>query len=318
MHYPSSPLQPGPIYFLVPRKCSIFGIHCEGVPRQVNYLTDEAFDCGKGANVVISQLHHFFKVHEFCETEVSLNADNCCGQNKNNTMVQYLAWRVMTRRHTKITLSFLVVGHTKFSPDWCFGLLKQKYRKTDVGSLDALAKCVESSATCNHSQLVGTSDGTLIVPTFEWTSYFAMHFRKIIGIKKYHHFHFDSSLPGTVIVQERCDTEKISIQILKDGWMPSRATLPQQVFPKGLSAQRQWYLYDKIRSFCPESDRDITCPLPSVPKPVSRSGTPNPDALDSPDSPSPPSSPPPSSPPPKRLCGLCRKPGHNSRRCPDK
>ncbi len=166
--------------------------------------------------------------------------------------------------------------------------------------------------------LVGTSDGTLIVPTFEWTSYFAMHFRKIIGIKKYHHFHFDSSLPGTVIVQERCDTEKISIQILKDGWMPSRATLPQQVFPKGLSAQRQWYLYDKIRSFCPESDRGITCPLPSVPKPVSRSGTPNPDALDSPDSPSPPSSPPPSSPPPKRLCGLCRKPGHNSRRCPDK
>ncbi len=31
------------------------------------------------------------------------------------------------------------------------------------------------------------------------------------------------------------------------------------------AAQRQWYLYDKIREFCPVADRDVTCPLPSVP-----------------------------------------------------
>ena len=101
---------------------------------------DEAVDCGKGANVVVSQFHHFFENHGFGEMELFLHTDNCCGQNKNNTMMQYLLWRVMTGRHTKITLSFLVMGHTKFSPDWCFRLLKQKYRKTDIGSLDALAK----------------------------------------------------------------------------------------------------------------------------------------------------------------------------------
>ncbi len=69
VHYPSNPMQPGPMYFLVPRKCSIFGVHCEGIPRQVNYLTDEAIDCGKGANVVISQLDHFFNNHSFGESE---------------------------------------------------------------------------------------------------------------------------------------------------------------------------------------------------------------------------------------------------------
>lgn len=137
----------------------------------------------------------------------------------------------MTGRHTKITLSFLVVGHTKFSPE-CFGLLKQKYQKTDVGSLEALAQCVETLATCNHSQLVGTSNGSLIVPTFEWSSYFAGHFRRIIGIKKYHHFHHDTSLPRIVTVQEHCDSAKINIPILKDRWMPPRVTLPQQIFPK--------------------------------------------------------------------------------------
>jgi len=37
VHYPSNPLQPGPIYFKTPRKCSIFGVCCEAIPRQVNF-----------------------------------------------------------------------------------------------------------------------------------------------------------------------------------------------------------------------------------------------------------------------------------------
>lgn len=35
VHYPCDPLQPGPMYFLTPRKCAIFGVSCEGLPRQV-------------------------------------------------------------------------------------------------------------------------------------------------------------------------------------------------------------------------------------------------------------------------------------------
>ena len=38
VHLPSNPMQPGPIYFLVPRKCGIFGVCCEGIPKQVNYI----------------------------------------------------------------------------------------------------------------------------------------------------------------------------------------------------------------------------------------------------------------------------------------
>ena len=39
VHYPSNPLQPGPIYFLTPRKCGLFGICCEGMPKQVNKIS---------------------------------------------------------------------------------------------------------------------------------------------------------------------------------------------------------------------------------------------------------------------------------------
>ena len=71
------------------------------------FLADEAGSCGKGANVVISQLDVFFNNHGFGEKHVFLHAVNCCGQNKNNAMIQYLAWRGLTNRHSSITLVVL-------------------------------------------------------------------------------------------------------------------------------------------------------------------------------------------------------------------
>ena len=35
VHFPHKPLQPGPIYFLTPRKCLIFGVCAEAIPQQV-------------------------------------------------------------------------------------------------------------------------------------------------------------------------------------------------------------------------------------------------------------------------------------------
>ena len=88
VHYPYSPQQPGPIYFLTPRKCAIFGVCCEAIPRQINYFIDEAAATGKGANTIISLLHHFLETHNFGEAELHLHADNCSGQNKNRYIVE--------------------------------------------------------------------------------------------------------------------------------------------------------------------------------------------------------------------------------------
>ena len=78
------------MYFLTPRKVAIFGVSGEAIPRQMNFLIDKTSDTGKGANTVVSLLDFFFSHHGLGEANASLHANNCCGQNKNNTMVQYL------------------------------------------------------------------------------------------------------------------------------------------------------------------------------------------------------------------------------------
>ena len=65
----------------------------------------------------------------------------------------------MTGLHKSICLSFLIVGHTKFSPDWCFGLLKRKFKRTAVNSLEDLVTVVDQSAVVNKAQLVGSQSG---------------------------------------------------------------------------------------------------------------------------------------------------------------
>ena len=48
----------------------------------------------------MSQLHYFFEHFGLGEKEAFLHADNSTGLNKNNYMLQYLAWQVMIGLHT--------------------------------------------------------------------------------------------------------------------------------------------------------------------------------------------------------------------------
>ena len=100
-----------------------------------------------------------------------------------------------------ITLSFLIVEHTKFSPDWCFGLFKQAYWWTRIGSLNDTVRVVESAAV-NHAQLIGTQDGKVIVPTYDLASFFDEPFRQraLKGIKLMHHLMFTHGTRSSRIV----------------------------------------------------------------------------------------------------------------------
>ncbi|KAF0421496.1 chaperonin: PROVISIONAL [Gigaspora margarita] len=53
--------------------------------------------------------------------------------------------------HSTITYSFMVAGHSKFSPDRFFGLLKLKLRNSGVDNLEDLAQVVRNSTTNNYN-----------------------------------------------------------------------------------------------------------------------------------------------------------------------
>ena len=306
----------------------------------MNYLIDENSDTGKGGNTVASYLHHFFHTWGLGEERVFLHADNCVGQNKNNYVLQvsnlyilltghwlicciymqYLMWRVIVGLHEEITLSFLPVGHTKFAPDWCFGLLKKKFRYSVVSSLDDFVRVVEESGEVNTSQLVGSQDGEILVLTYDWATYLGSFFKKLKGIKKYHKFRFSAHSPGIVFVKKTSDENEPEQQhkiLSADYSSLSVAELPAIVPPSRLSQERQWYLYNSIRQYCTLETRDLTCPLPSVSAPVPPPAVPPPLTV------LPPLTVPPVSPQEqttpqakrRRQCGRCNKPGHNRATC---
>ena len=214
LHYPSDPLQPGPIYFKTPRKCSLFGVCCEVIPRQVNFLIDEIVSTGKGANSTISYVHYFFEHHGLGETHAQIHADNCGAQNKNSAFIWYYLWRVMNGLHSAINYEFLLPGHTKFSLDWCFGLVKQKTRRTFISSLFDIARAVEESSSVNASEIVGLHNGTVRVATYDWVTYLQLFFKKLPQIKSYYHFRFDKDHPGTVFCKQHWFSEERAINLL--------------------------------------------------------------------------------------------------------
>lgn len=267
LHFPSSPQQVGPLYFLTPRKCQLFGITNEAKGEQVNYLIDESDSVGKGANAVVSLVHHYLESHISSPNQQLLfNADNCVGQNKNNCLMQYLMWRVLMGKTFEIKIAFMVAGHTKFAPDRFFGLVKKAYRSTSVSSLPDLEKTVSNSSIAgkNLPQVtVNATTGQRYVTWYDWSRFLGSYFNAIPGILRYHHFRFDSKSPGVVFVKEYSSSPEEALTMCSDISTLDISAMPEIIQPPGMTIQRQIYLYEKIRKFCSsDTAKELTCPQP--------------------------------------------------------
>lgn len=273
LQYPFEDQQVGPIYFKTPRRAQLFGVCCEGNLSQMNYLIDEADFTEKNSNTIISLLDHFFLNHGLGETSVYLTADNCVGQNKNNALIQYLMYRVLSNLHSEIEMSFLVVGHTKFSPDSHFGLIKQRYRNSRVYTYEHLARVIEESAegVYNRCQRYFSDAAKSEIVYRDWSSWLSKYFKSIPNITSYQHFKISNKEKGFVFVKKDINSqeEKINLMACECQFdLVVNQHSPKRIIPEGLSAEREWYLYEHIREHIPsETDKDMTCPKPAHSKP---------------------------------------------------
>jgi len=109
-------------YFHTRRKINLFGITDEMTGRQLNYLIDDCHQFKKDPSMAISMFHHYITTKVAEGASIIFYADNCPGQNKNQTVLAYLSYLVHdVKRHPYIRMNYMIVGHTKFSPDRHFG-----------------------------------------------------------------------------------------------------------------------------------------------------------------------------------------------------
>ena len=168
----------------------------------------------------------------------------------------------MTGLHETVNYDFLIPGHTKFAPDWCFGLVKQTTRRTFTLSLFDIARAVEESAVVNVAELVGFHNGDVHVPAYDWVTYLQQYFTKLPKIKSYHHVRFDKDHPGTVFCKQYWYSEERAINLLRNrSQLPQPDQLPVIVTPEGISSKRAEYLYKEIRDFCPAGTENLVAPV---------------------------------------------------------
>ncbi len=262
---PCSGQQVGPIYFLAGYKVGLFGVAIEPLHKFVLYIIPEACNTGKGANTVISLLHHFFEHFGLGASSIVCHADNCAGQNKNRYMLQYLTWRVLKQLHANVQLSFLLTGHTKFAPDLYFGLFKRRLSISRADCVKDVARIALEATSISQSitpVLVGTEQGETFIPTYDWSSFF--HSGKTVPqITKQHHFRMTSLEPGVVGYREFENSQEKSTTI----FAPSafrKNTLPTIIDPIGLSPERRKYLFNQIRPYIKCKYQNLVCPNPAL------------------------------------------------------
>ena len=209
-------------------------------------------------------LHHYLENFGLGEEHLELTADNCAGQNKNAYVMWYLCWRMANHLHQTASISFMLAGHTKFAPDWCFGLFKRQYRRTFVSSLHDIEQVVNASSlsSINKSAFVGNENGDVHIPTYDWINFLKPHFKKVTGIKSNHHFMFSAGRPGIVTMKLFCDSPTTEQQLTVT---PCPLQMPPVLVTKGLENKRKKYLFNEIRQFCHDETKDIVCPKPEPP-----------------------------------------------------
>lgn len=176
-------------------------------------------------------LHHYLEKYGNGESDRFLHADNCVGQNENNAIMHYLLRQVLTKRSGSAELSFMLTGHTKFSPDHFLGLFKKVFRCSSVDTIESIAATVESSTQNkqNVAQLICDAEGRLQV-VFLWLDGFPC---SVFQVTTYHNFKACSTQPGKLRLNEFSNSEEQWQSLLKPGVrmrdldaMPDRTTVP--------------------------------------------------------------------------------------------
>jgi hypothetical protein len=253
------------MYFFSLRNIYVFSIRDDGEEKQFNYLYDEG-DGGKGANYVISMLFYFLchRPRHFATLTVHFHADNCCGQNKNNMVMQFFLLMVHIGFLKHVELKFMIRGHTHCTIDGGHGIIKKEWRKRDVFNIEQAVQVIRES-----SPIAGIHYAIILRPEnfFDWENLLTKCFRKLPSLLSFQEFEMDAACPG-VLRCRGCQRDSWQETQLFGEENPDFSSLQEvqdalfQLKPPGISEKKQKHLYEKVRKYVPEEFQDSVCPRP--------------------------------------------------------
>jgi hypothetical protein len=207
---PSAANTPSQWYFMSLWAVNVFGIYYANRKIQYNFVYGEDV-AGKGSEEVISMLSYFLdKIVGLQKPKrLTLYADNCTGQNKNNFVAKYLLSLVHTDTLERVDLKFFVKGHTKNAVDRGFGHVRKKFAKTDVWTMDQLVRLVDDAAT--SSATVPIDADSDVFKSFK--GMLSEAYRDIPGIRKYQVFSMLKERPGRVHCRVGPDDEPVEFDL---------------------------------------------------------------------------------------------------------
>jgi hypothetical protein len=259
---PSVASTPSQWYFMSLWAVNVFGIYYANRAIQYNFVYGEDV-AGKGSEEVISMLSYFLRKVAGLQApkRLTIYADNCTGQNKNNFVAKYLLALVHTATLERVDLKFFVKGHTKNAVDRGFGHVRKKFARTDVWTMDQLVRLVDDAAT--SSATVPINADSDVFKSFK--GMLTEAYRDIPGIRKYQVFSMLKELPGMVHCRVGPDDEPVEFDLRRvyDGIKVDGQRV-ELLFEEALTAmpppkpntEKIVQMHEKVRPYVPDEYRN--------------------------------------------------------------
>lgn len=148
-----------------------------------------------------------------------------------------------------IELNFLLTGHTKFSPDRNFAIIKSKFAKTCVDCPEDLLEVMQTSPPNKFNIAVPSKDPETKIPNVvwaQWDQYLQQFFKAIPNLTKFHHFSCNED--GSIRAKFFVNSE---IEEIRKATALNEEVVPLKIIEaEGISEKRALYLFKEIRPLC--------------------------------------------------------------------
>jgi hypothetical protein len=185
--------------------------------------------------------------------------DDCPGQNKNNYVLKIIcAWLIEKVFFSKVSVVFLVEGHTKNPSDHLFNALKRFYRAQNIETFEDLIDILNQS-----EDIVATE----VTPEdfHDWATMFKGLYSDFPKVLKYYLFKSTDIEFVSMRVGDGHAEKVANLKFPKqeDGQLCAKGLetlLPSILIPPGLNEIKMVELFTKFRRFLKPINMDKTCP----------------------------------------------------------